>query len=126
MSNQNHQIAVQVITEYLESRSSPERHQFAFAYHVTLVNQGLKTAKLVTRHWIIIDANQQKKEVRGAGVVGKSPLLKSGESFSYSSGVILETPVGTMQGSYQMVDDQGQTFDAQIAPFLLSVKNAVH
>ena len=126
MSNQNHQIAVQVITEYLESRSSPERHQFAFAYHVTLVNQGLKTAKLVTRHWIIIDANQQKKEVRGAGVVGKSPLLKSGERFSYSSGVILETPVGTMQGSYQMVDDQGQTFDAQIAPFLLSVKNAVH
>jgi ApaG protein len=126
MSNQNHQIAVHVITEYLESRSSPERRQFAFAYHVTLVNQGLKTAKLVTRHWIIIDANQQKKEVRGAGVVGKSPLLKSGESFSYSSGVILETPVGTMQGSYQMVDDQGHTFDAQIAPFLLSVKNAVH
>jgi ApaG protein len=126
MSNQNHQIAVHVRTEYLESRSFPEKGQFAFAYHVTLVNQGLKPAKLITRHWIIVDANQQKKEVRGAGVVGKSPLLEAGDTFSYSSGVILETPVGTMQGSYQMLDDQGNTFDASIAPFLLSVKNAVH
>ncbi len=126
MSKNKHQIAIEVSTEYLESRSFPDKNHYAFAYHITLVNQGMETAKLLTRHWVIVDGNEQRKEIRGAGVVGKSPRLTRGSSFSYSSGVILETPIGTMQGSYQMIDDLGNTFDAPIAPFLLSVKNAVH
>ena len=126
MSNNKHQIDVKVRTEYLESQSLPDKKHYAFAYHITLINKGMESAKLLTRHWVIVDANQQHKEIRGTGVVGKSPRLQVGSSFSYTSGVILETAVGTMQGSYQMIDDLGNTFDAQIAPFLLSAKNAVH
>jgi ApaG protein len=83
-------------------------------------------AQLLTRHWIIIDGNQEREEVHGSGVIGEQPLIKPGMSYEYTSGVILKTPIGTMQGSYSMIDNNGETLDVRIEPFLLSVPNAVH
>jgi ApaG protein len=85
-----------------------------------------EAAQLLSRHWVIVDANQERKEVKGMGVIGEQPLIAAGESYSYSSGVVLDTPVGTMEGSYQLVDKNGDPFDAPIQPFLLSTPNAVH
>jgi ApaG protein len=92
-----------------------------FSYTITIRNQGVVPAKLLTRHWIITDANGKVQEVRGEGVVGEQPHIKPGEGFRYSSGAVLETPVGAMQGAYSLVNDQGETFDAPIAPFRLAV-----
>ena len=90
------------------------------------LHQGTGPAQLLSRHWIIVDANQERQEVRGDGVIGEQPLIEAGESYQYTSGVMLDTPIGTMQGSYQLVDDQGEHFEAQIKPFLLSTPHAVH
>ncbi|MGB1158528.1 MAG: Co2+/Mg2+ efflux protein ApaG [Porticoccaceae bacterium] len=125
MSN-HHPIDISVTTEYLPDQSKPESNRYAFAYHICIANRGDRDAQLLNRHWIIIDANQQRQEVRGVGVVGEQPLIASGSSFSYSSGVVLDTPVGTMHGHYQLVDELGNTFDAPIAPFLLATPNTVH
>jgi ApaG protein len=119
-------IQVSVVTEYIEHQSKPEENRFAFAYHITIENQGVEAAKLLGRHWIIVDANQERKEIRGMGVIGEQPTLAAGASYQYTSGVILNTPIGTMQGSYQLLDDKGDPFDAAISPFLLSTPNAVH
>ena len=119
-------IRVDVETAYVAAQSDPTQNRFVFSYTITIRNQGEVPAKLLTRHWIITDANGKVQEVRGEGVVGEQPHIKPGEGFRYSSGAVLETPVGAMQGAYQMVNDQGVTFDAPIAPFRLAVPGMLH
>lgn len=119
-------IRVDVETAYVAAQSDPEENRFVFSYTITIRNQGAVPAKLLTRHWLITDANGKVQEVRGEGVVGEQPHIKPGEGFRYSSGAVLETPVGTMQGDYQMLSDQGQEFDAPIAPFRLAVPGMLH
>jgi ApaG protein len=117
----NYKIRVDVETSYLPEQSDPQERKFVFAYTITLRNEGRVTAKLLTRHWIITDANGKVQEVRGDGVVGEQPHLQPGQGFRYSSGAMIETPVGAMQGSYQMVADDGARFEAPIAPFRLAM-----
>jgi ApaG protein len=119
-------ITVSVITKYLEKQSIPNEDRYAFAYHVTIENMSSVSTKLLTRHWIIIDADQEREEIHGNGVIGEQPIISAGVSYEYTSGVILKTAVGTMEGSYQMIDENGLTFDIPIEPFLLSIPNAVH
>ena len=119
-------IRVEVETSYLEEQSDPRDKRFVFSYTVTIRNEGQVPARLLTRHWIITDANGNVKETRGDGVVGEQPYLKPGQGFRYSSGAVIETPVGTMQGSYQMMADNGQRFDAPIAPFRLAMPGVLH
>ncbi|MDG4549546.1 MAG: Co2+/Mg2+ efflux protein ApaG [Candidatus Contendobacter sp.] len=111
---------------FLEEQSNPERNRYVFAYTVQVLNQGNIAAKLLSRHWIITDANGKIEEVRGDGVVGEQPYLRPGEGFQYTSGTILETAVGSMKGSYQMLADDGVTFDADIPPFVLSIPRTLH
>lgn len=124
-SDHNH-IEVGVETNYLAEQSSPDDERFVFAYNVTITNAGDVPAKLMTRHWIITDANGNVQEVHGEGVVGEKPYLRPGESYEYTSGTVLETPVGSMQGSYQMVTDDGQAFDADIPAFTLALPHTLH
>ena len=126
MNIDNQSIQVSVTTEYLAGQSQPEESRYAFAYHITIENCSSLPAQLLSRHWVIVDANQERQEVRGAGVIGEQPHIAPGASFKYSSEVVLDTPVGTMEGSYQLVDENGSSFDATIEPFLLSTPNAVH
>jgi ApaG protein len=121
-----HQIEVEVETSYLDEQSEPAEHRFVFAYTVTLRNAGEVPARLLTRHWIITDANGRVQEVRGDGVVGEQPHLQPGQGFRYSSGAVLETPVGSMHGSYRMVGDDGEQFDAPIAAFRLAKPGLLH
>jgi len=114
-------IRVSVRTSYLPEQSDPGGERYVFSYTITIHNEGDEAAKLLRRHWIITDANGKVQEVRGDGVVGEQPHLAPGQGFRYSSGAILETPVGTMEGSYQMVTDDGRNFDAPIAPFRLAM-----
>jgi ApaG protein len=120
-ASQEHRIRVDVITSYVEDQSSPPESRFVFSYTITIRNEGSVPARLLTRHWVITDANGKVQEVAGEGVVGEQPHLLPGQGFRYSSGAILETPVGAMQGSYRMVADDGQQFDAPIAPFTLAM-----
>jgi ApaG protein len=119
-------ISVTVKTEYLANQSIPDENQFAFAYHITITNNSNYGVVLMHRHWIIIDANDQRQEVKGAGVIGEQPLIPTNATFKYSSGTVLNTPIGTMQGSYQMVDEFGGALDVPIDPFLLAIPNQVH
>jgi ApaG protein len=119
-------IRVTVNSRYLPERSSVRNKQYVFAYTVRIANEGREPAHLRTRHWIITDGNGNVQEVRGEGVVGKQPLLAPGESFEYTSGCVLETPHGTMHGSYQMERPGGAGFDAEIAPFLLAVPHSLN
>ncbi|MEN8129799.1 MAG: Co2+/Mg2+ efflux protein ApaG [Pseudomonadota bacterium] len=121
-----HNIKVKVDTAYVESQSNAERNRYVFAYTITIQNQGAIPAKLLTRHWIITDSNGKIQEVRGEGVIGEQPHLRPGEGFQYTSGTMLETPVGTMHGSYQMLADDGTEFDAEIEPFTLSIPRVLH
>jgi ApaG protein len=116
-----HKIRVEVETNYLEDQSDPKQHRFVFSYTITIRNEGRVPAKLLARHWVITDANGKVQEVRGDGVVGEQPHLKPGQGFRYSSGTVIETPVGSMQGSYQMMGDDGERFDAPIPPFRLAI-----
>jgi ApaG protein len=116
-----HKIRVDVDTSYLEEQSDPKERRYVFSYTITIRNEGSVPARLLTRHWIITDSNGKVQEVRGDGVVGEQPYLKPGQGFRYSSGAVLETPVGAMQGSYQMVTDEGEQFDAPIAAFRLAM-----
>jgi ApaG protein len=115
------QIRVDVETAYLDEQSDPKERRYVFSYTITIRNEGSVAARLLTRHWVITDANGKVQEVRGEGVVGEQPHLKPGQGFRYSSGAVLETPVGAMQGSYQMVTDEGARFDAPIAVFRLAM-----
>jgi ApaG protein len=119
-------IRVDVETRYIEDQSNPEQDYYVFAYTITIQNHGRQAAKLLTRHWVITDSNQKVQEVRGDGVVGEQPLLKPGEQFVYTSGTMLETAVGTMKGSYQMLADDGSHFDANIDEFVLSTPRVLH
>jgi ApaG protein len=121
-----HKIRIEVETSYLGEQSDPHEQRYVFAYTITIRNEGGLPATLLTRHWIITDANGGVKEVRGDGVVGEQPRLEPGQGFRYSSGAVLETLVGTMQGSYQMIDGEGQRFDAPIAPFRLAMPGILH
>jgi ApaG protein len=126
MSSNPHQISVDVETTYVEAQSEPDEGRYVFAYTVTIRNEGALPAKLLNRHWIITDSNGKVQEVRGEGVVGEQPHLKPGEGFRYTSGTMLETPVGTMEGSYEMLGDDGTRFEAPIAPFSLSIPRTLH
>lgn len=119
-------IRVSVETSYLSDQSDPDAERYVFSYTITIQNDGDEAAKLLRRHWIITDANGKVQEVRGDGVVGEQPHLEPGQGFRYSSGAIIETPVGTMEGSYQMVTDAGLNFDAPIAPFRLAMPGILH
>ncbi len=114
-------IQVSVSPRFIESESNIEASRFIFAYTITIKNKGDIAVKLINRHWIITDANNRIQEVKGKGVVGEQPYLRPGDIFQYTSSAILETPVGSMQGSYQMRADDGYYFDAVIAPFSLAV-----
>ena len=123
---QPHKIEVSVETRYLEDQSDPAEGRYAFAYTITIHNGGRVPAKLLTRHWLITDANGRVQEVRGEGVVGEQPHLRPGQGFRYSSGTVIDTPVGSMQGSYQMVADDGERFDAPIAAFRLAMPGVLN
>ena len=126
MTDVRHRIRVEVETSYLDEQSDPHEHRYVFAYTITIRNEGAVAAKLLTRHWIITDADGRVQEVRGDGVVGEQPRLEPGQGFRYSSGAVIETPVGSMQGSYQMVDAQGARFDAPIPAFRLAIPGLLH
>jgi ApaG protein len=126
MEQAQHKIRVEVDTSYLEDQSDPKERRYVFSYTITIRNEGSVPARLLTRHWIITDSNGKVQEVRGEGVVGEQPYLKPGQGFRYSSGAVLETPVGAMQGSYQMVSDDGEQFDAPIAAFRLAMPGLLH
>lgn len=121
-----HKVDIDVKTQYVAAQSSPENNRYVFAYHITITNRGSVTTQLISRHWIITDENEKVEEVRGAGVVGEQPILESGNSFSYTSGAVLETPVGHMRGYYQMQSEDGESFDAEIEPFVLSMPRTLH
>lgn len=121
-----YKVKVDVDTAYIDEQSVPDLGRYVFAYTITIQNIGTVPAKLLTRHWIITDSNGKVHEVRGEGVVGEQPHLKPGEGFQYTSGTMIETPVGSMQGSYHMVADNGVQFDAIIPPFTLSLPYTLH
>jgi ApaG protein len=119
-------ISVAVDTRYLEDQSDPDEHRYVFAYTITIRNRGTVPAKLLGRHWVITDANGKVQEVRGEGVVGEQPHLMPGQGFRYTSGAVLETPVGSMHGAYRMLADSGVEFDAPIAAFTLAIPGKIH
>ncbi len=119
-------ISVAVHTRFLDEQSVPADNRYVFTYTIRIANAGSVPARLLTRHWIITDANGKVQEVRGDGVVGEQPWLRPGEDFHYTSGAVLETAVGTMRGSYQMLADDGRRFDAMIPQFTLSIPRTVH
>ena len=122
----NYNVQVSVESMYVENQSVPEQKRFVFAYTITIRNTGRLPAKLLTRHWIITDSNGKVQEVRGEGVVGEQPHLQPGQAFQYTSGTLLETAVGSMRGSYQMIADDGVEFDAEVPAFTLSVPRVLH
>jgi len=119
-------IQVSVTSHYVTGQSDPTKDRYVFSYTITIENHGEVAAKLLSRHWIITDADGNQQEVRGEGVVGEQPHMKPGEGFRYTSGAILKTPVGSMYGSYQFITDQGEEFDAPISPFTLAVPGLLH
>jgi ApaG protein len=119
-------IEVTTRTQYLPEQSDEAANRWVFAYTITLRNRGTVAAQLISRHWIITDADQQVQEVRGLGVVGEQPRLKPGETYEYTSGTAIATPVGTMRGSYRMVAEDGTEFDAPIPEFMLSIPRVLH
>ena len=126
MDDEKYNIRVTVDTVYVEEQSDPETDRYVFAYTITIENSGSITAQLLNRHWIITDAAGQVQEVKGEGVVGEQPILQPGGTFRYTSAAMIETPVGTMTGSYEMVADDGVRFDAEIPAFKLSAPNLLH
>lgn len=126
MADKKYQVAVAARAMFIPDQSDPQSGRYVFAYTITITNSGNIAAQLVSRHWIISDADNQVQEVRGAGVVGEQPFLRPGESFEYTSGAAIATPVGTMRGSYQMVAEDGVKFDATIPEFTLSAPRILH
>jgi len=126
MSSTTYSIDVRIETQYIAEQSLPDRDHFVFAYTITISNTGNIAARLLHRHWIITDANNRVQEVKGKGVVGEQPHLKPGENYRYTSGTMLETPVGTMHGSYHLMADDGVEFDADIPQFTLAMPRTLH
>ncbi len=125
-SNQSYNTRIAVETDYIEEQSDPEQDRYVFSYTITIRNEGTVAARLLTRHWIITDAEGKVQEVEGEGVVGEQPYLKPGDGFRYTSGTILETPVGSMQGTYHMIADDGVEFEAEIPAFTLAIPRTLH
>lgn len=119
-------VTIDTKTDYIPEQSDEASGRYVFAYTITITNSGTVPAQLISRHWVITDAEQNVQEVRGLGVVGEQPLLKPGESFQYTSGSAITTPVGTMRGSYHMIAEDGTQFDAAIPEFTLSVPRVLH
>lgn len=126
MADKKHDISVAARTAFIPDQSDLESGRYVFAYTITITNTGSVPAQLVSRHWVITDSNNQVQEVRGLGVVGEQPTLRPNESFQYTSGTAIATPVGTMRGSYQMVAEDGAQFDAPIPEFTLSMPRVLH
>ena len=126
MPSTRYEFSVTVTTAFIEEQSDDENHRYVFSYTVTIRNTGSVAAQLISRHWIITDSAGKVQEVRGLGVVGEQPLLQPGEQFEYTSGTVIATPVGTMHGSYQITAEDGTQFDAEIAPFTLSMPRVLH
>ena len=124
--NNKYDISVQAAATFVPEQSDEQENRYVFAYTITITNTGAVAAQLLRRHWIITDASNQVQEVSGLGVVGEQPYLRPGESFQYSSGSSIATPVGTMRGTYQMVAEDGTKFDANIPEFVLSVPRVLH
>ena len=124
--NNPYTIDVQVRTRFVPDQSRPDDNCYVFAYTITLRNAGSVPAQLLARHWVITDANGKVEEVRGDGVVGEQPWMRPGDDYEYTSGAVLETPVGTMGGSYQMLADDGTRFEAPVPPFTLSIPRTLH
>ncbi|MGE5161883.1 MAG: Co2+/Mg2+ efflux protein ApaG [Betaproteobacteria bacterium] len=121
-----YQFSVSVRPQFVPEHSRPDEDKFLFAYTVTIQNTGDVAAQLISRHWIITDANNKVEEVQGLGVVGEQPMLQPGEAFEYTSGCPIATPVGSMRGSYQCVAEDGTRFEAPIPEFLLSMPRTLH
>ncbi len=119
-------VDIQIESQFLAEQSAPEESRYAFSYTITIVNTGDEAVRLLNRHWIITDGDNQVQEVQGEGVVGKQPLIEPGESFTYPSGAIIDTAVGTMEGSYEMISASGRRFIAPIAVFSLAQRSALH
>ncbi|WP_340123492.1 Co2+/Mg2+ efflux protein ApaG [Methylobacter svalbardensis] len=124
--NEKNKIIVEAKPLFIEAQSSPDEDRYVFAYTITITNVGKIPAKLLQRHWLITDSNGKTQEVRGDGVIGEQPYLKPGESFRYTSGAMIETPVGTMQGDYTMHSDDGDNFRADVPRFTLSIPRTLH
>ena len=124
--SRKYQVAVSAIPQFIADQSDPATERYVFAYTITIENVGTVPAQLISRHWIITDGNSRVQEVRGLGVIGQQPLLNPGETFEYTSGCQLDTPVGTMRGSFQMTAEDGTQFDADIAEFTLSIPRVLH
>lgn len=122
----DYKVDIDVATRYLDEQSDPGKHRFAFAYTIQIRNVGALPARLLTRRWTITDGNGKVRQIEGEGVVGEQPRIGPGEDFVYTSGAMLETDLGTMQGSYGMVADDGTRFDAPIPPFTLTVPRTLH
>ncbi|MDB5808588.1 MAG: Mg2+/Co2+ transport protein [Betaproteobacteria bacterium] len=125
-SEKRHEVTVKTRTTYVPEQSDVEHGRYVFAYTITIKNTGTVAAQLISRHWIITDSNHQSQEVRGQGVVGEQPTLQPEQSFEYTSGTAIATPVGTMRGTYQMVGNDGLQFDAVIPEFTLSIPRILH
>ncbi len=123
---EKYRIEIKPVPQFIPEQSDPDDSRYVFAYTITIRNLGELPAQLIARHWIITDANNEVQEVRGLGVVGNQPLLKPGESFEYSSGCSLATPIGTMKGAYQMVGEDGTRFEAEIPEFVLAIPRVLH
>lgn len=123
---QPYEFKVSVETEYVGAQSAPEQNRYVFSYTITIENTGQVAAKLLTRHWVIVDGNGKEQEVHGEGVIGEQPYLRPGEGFRYTSGTMIDTPVGNMYGSYQIVADDGVQFEAEIPMFTLSMPHVLH
>lgn len=119
-------VEIKTVSRFLPEQSDLSANRYVFAYHITISNRGEQTVQLLTRHWIITDAEDKVQEVRGEGVIGQQPVLRPGESFEYTSGCSIATPVGTMKGSYFMQADDGRQFDAPIAEFTLAMPRTLH
>jgi ApaG protein len=119
-------IRVTVSSVYVPAQSAPKSRRYVFAYTVKISNEGEETTQLKSRHWVITDGNGKVEQVRGPGVVGEQPVLRPGEHFEYTSGCVLETPRGSMEGTYQMVRQDGSEFDAAIAPFALLLPHSLN
>ncbi|HXF67710.1 MAG TPA: Co2+/Mg2+ efflux protein ApaG [Burkholderiales bacterium] len=126
MADKKYEITVRARSAFIPEQSDVENGRYVFAYTITITNTGTVAAQLIARHWIITDANHQVQEVRGAGVVGEQPVIRPNESFQYTSGAALATPVGTMRGSYYLIAEDGVQFDAPIPEFTLSVPRVLH
>ena len=124
--SKKYQIAVTTVPQFIADQSDPDSDRYVFAYTITIENVGTVAAQLISRHWIITDGNSRIQEVRGLGVVGEQPLLRPSEKYEYTSGCQLETPVGTMRGTYQLVAEDGTAFEAEIPEFTLSIPRVLH